>query len=69
MILLEWNNQREALLHSNLKHYFIIKFPQRAGALKDFVINILGPNDDITYFEYSKKNETKKMVQQLLEFN
>ena len=41
--------------YSNLKHYFIIKFPQRAGALKDFVTNIIGPNDDITFFEYSKK--------------
>ena len=38
-----------------MKHYFIINFPQRAGALKDFVTNILGPNDDITHFEYSKK--------------
>ena len=47
--------KEKALLHSNLKHYFIINFPQRAGALKDFVTNILGPNDDITYFEYSKK--------------
>lgn len=47
--------KERALLHSNLKHYFIIKFPQRAGALKDFVTNILGPNDDITFFEYSKK--------------
>ena len=37
------------------KHYFNIKFPQRAGALKEFVTNILGPNDDITFFEYSKK--------------
>ncbi|MBL6684399.1 MAG: threonine ammonia-lyase IlvA [Flavobacteriaceae bacterium] len=47
--------KERALLYSNLKHYFIIKFPQRAGALKDFVTNILGPNDDITFFEYSKK--------------
>ena len=47
--------KERALLYSNLKHYFIIKFPQRAGALKEFVTNILGPNDDITFFEYSKK--------------
>ena len=47
--------KERALLYSNLKHYFIIKFPQRTGALKDFVTNILGPNDDITFFEYSKK--------------
>ena len=47
--------KERALLYTNLKHYFIINFPQRAGALKDFVTNILGPNDDITHFEYSKK--------------
>lgn len=47
-------NER-ALLYSNLKHYFIVKFPQRAGALKEFVAEILGPDDDITHFEYTKK--------------
>ena len=48
--------KERALFHSNLKHYFIINFPQaRAGALKEFVNNILGKNDDITFFEYSKK--------------
>ncbi|WP_248724162.1 threonine ammonia-lyase IlvA [Seonamhaeicola sp. ML3] len=47
--------QERALLYANLKHYFIIKFPQRAGALKEFVVDILGENDDITYFEYAKK--------------
>ena len=48
--------KERALLHANLKHYFIIKFPQRAGALKEFVAEILGPNDDITHFEYTKKS-------------
>lgn len=48
--------KERALLYANLKHYFIIKFPQRAGALKEFVAEILGPNDDITHFEYTKKN-------------
>jgi threonine dehydratase len=47
--------KERALLYSNLKHYFIIKFPQRAGALREFVVEILGPNDDITHFEYTKK--------------
>ncbi|MGC6432137.1 MAG: threonine ammonia-lyase [Jejuia sp.] len=47
--------KERALLYRNLKHYFIVKFPQRAGALKEFVVDILGPNDDITYFEYTKK--------------
>lgn len=47
--------KERALLHANLKHYFIITFPQRAGALREFVVDILGPNDDITHFEYTKK--------------
>lgn len=48
--------KERALLYANLKHYFIIKFPQRAGALKEFVADILGATDDITHFEYTKKN-------------
>ncbi|MGQ3679459.1 MULTISPECIES: threonine ammonia-lyase IlvA [Tenacibaculum] len=47
--------KERALLYGKLKHYFIIRFPQRAGALKEFVAEVLGENDDITFFEYSKK--------------
>ncbi len=47
--------KERSLLYEGLKHYFMINFPQRAGALKDFVVNILGPEDDITHFEYTKK--------------
>lgn len=47
--------KERALLYANLKHYFIVVFPQRAGALKEFVVDILGPNDDITHFQYTKK--------------
>tara|TARA_B100000809_G_scaffold260807_1_gene308423 strand:- start:1329 stop:2570 length:1242 start_codon:yes stop_codon:yes gene_type:complete len=48
--------KERSLLYEGLKHYFIIRFPQRAGALKEFVVDVLGPNDDIAYFEYTKKN-------------
>ncbi|MDY0779754.1 threonine ammonia-lyase IlvA [Tenacibaculum sp. IB213877] len=48
--------KERALLHADLKHYFIVRFPQRAGALKEFVAEILGPDDDITHFEYTKKS-------------
>ena len=48
--------KERAMLYNGLKHYFIIRFPQRAGALKEFVADILGPYDDITHFEYSKKH-------------
>jgi len=47
--------KERALLYSNLKHYFIVTFPQRAGALRQFVADVLGPTDDITHFEYTKK--------------
>ena len=48
--------KERALLYGKLKHYFIVRFPQRPGALKEFVAHILGPEDDITHFEYSKKS-------------
>ena len=47
--------KERALLYANVKHYFIIKFPQRAGALRQFLTQVLGAEDDITYFEYTKK--------------
>ncbi|WP_088655394.1 threonine ammonia-lyase IlvA [Geofilum rhodophaeum] len=48
--------KERSLLYEGLKHYFIVRFPQRSGALKEFVNEILGPDDDITHFEYTKKN-------------
>jgi threonine dehydratase len=51
--------KERSLLHEGLKHYFIIRFPQRAGALKEF-LNALGPDDDISHFEYTKKNNRAK---------
>ncbi|WP_428328379.1 threonine ammonia-lyase IlvA [Mucilaginibacter sp.] len=47
--------KEKSLLYEGLKHYFIIKFPQRPGSLKLFVNNVLGPADDITRFEFIKK--------------
>ncbi len=47
--------KERSLLYEGLKYYFIIKFPQRAGALREF-LNVLGNNDDITHFEYTKKH-------------
>jgi len=48
--------RERALLYEGLKHYFVIRFPQRSGALRDFLNNVLGPTDDITHFEYTKKH-------------
>lgn len=49
--------KEKSLLFEGLKHYFIVRFPQRPGALKLFVTNVLGPQDDITRFEFIKKTE------------
>jgi threonine dehydratase len=48
--------KEKSLLYEGLKHYFLIQFPQRPGALKDFVSKVLGENDDITFFQFSKRN-------------
>lgn len=47
--------KERALQYEGLKHYFLIRFAQRPGALKEFVNNVLGPHDDITRFEYMQK--------------
>jgi threonine dehydratase len=52
--------KERSLLYEGLKHYFIVRFPQRAGALRTFVDQVLGPTDDITHFEYSKKTNREK---------
>ncbi|MBO9129150.1 threonine ammonia-lyase IlvA [Bacillus sp. 165] len=48
--------KERSLIFEGLKHYFIINFPQRSGALREFLDKVLGPTDDITRFEYTKKN-------------
>ncbi|WP_245988752.1 threonine ammonia-lyase IlvA [Flexivirga caeni] len=45
-----------ALLHEGRKHYFLVEFPQEPGALRRFLQDILGADDDITFFEYVKRN-------------
>jgi threonine dehydratase len=47
--------KERSLQYEGLKHYFLISFAQRPGALKEFVSNVLGPTDDITRFEYMQK--------------
>jgi threonine dehydratase len=48
--------KERSLQYEGLKHYFLIRFAQRPGALKEFVSNVLGPDDDITRFEYMQKH-------------
>lgn len=45
-----------SLVHSGLKHYFLVEFAQQPGALRRFLDDVLGPDDDITLFEYVKRN-------------
>lgn len=49
--------KERSLIYEGLKHYFMVNFPQRAGALREFLAEILGPHDDITRFEYIKKHD------------
>ena len=52
--------KERSLLYEGLKHYFVVSFPQRPGALREFVGEVLGPNDDITHFEYIKRTNREK---------
>ena len=52
--------RERSLLHRGLKHYFIVRFPQRAGALRSFITDVIGPKDDITHFSYTKKTSKER---------
>ncbi|MBM7572301.1 threonine ammonia-lyase IlvA [Aquibacillus albus] len=52
--------KERSLIYEGYKHYFIVNFPQRAGALREFMDDVLGKTDDITRFEYTKKNNRDK---------
>ena len=48
--------KERSLQYEGLKHYFLIRFAQRPGALKEFVNHVLGEHDDIVRFEYMQKH-------------
>ncbi|MDB5191062.1 MAG: ilvA [Segetibacter sp.] len=52
--------KERSLQYEGLKHYFLISFAQRPGALREFVNHVLGPTDDITRFEYMQKHNKEK---------
>ena len=52
--------KERSLLYEGLKHYFIIRFAQRAGAMREFLSEVLGPTDDIAMFDYSKKTNRER---------
>ena len=47
--------REKSLLYEGLKHYFIITFPQKPGVMLSFIRDIIGPTDDLVYFQYIKK--------------
>ncbi|GIN97716.1 L-threonine dehydratase biosynthetic IlvA [Siminovitchia terrae] len=52
--------KEKSLMYEGLLYYFIVNFPQRAGALREFLDEVLGPDDDIITFEYTKKNNRER---------
>lgn len=52
--------KEKSLIYEGLKHYFIVTFPQRAGALRKFMEEVLGETDDITHFEYTKRTNREE---------
>ncbi|EIT84352.1 threonine dehydratase [Fictibacillus macauensis ZFHKF-1] len=52
--------KERSMIYEGLQHYFIVHFPQRAGALRQFLEEVLGPDDDINRFEYTKKNNKER---------
>ncbi|PKV62898.1 threonine ammonia-lyase IlvA [Pontibacter ramchanderi] len=52
--------KERAMRHQGLKHYFMVTFNQRPGALRTFVNRVLHPEDDIIHFQYMKKNNKEK---------
>lgn len=54
--------KERSMLYEGLKSYFIVNFPRRAGSFKDFVNKVLGPNDEISFFEYSSKKTSGDTV-------
>ena len=47
--------REKSLLHEGLKHYFLVNFPQKSGAVLTFIRDVIGPKDDLVYIQYIKK--------------
>lgn len=47
--------REKSLLYEGLKHYFLIYFPQKSGAVLSFIRDVIGPTDDLVYIQYIKK--------------
>lgn len=52
--------REQSLVYEGLKHYFIVNFPQRAGAILTFIRDIIGPSDNLVYIQYIKKTNKEE---------
>ena len=52
--------REKSLVYEGLKHYFIVNFPQRSGAVLSFIRDIIGPTDDLVYIQYIKKTNKEE---------
>ena len=52
--------REKSLIYEGLKHYFIVNFPQKPGAVLSFIRDIIGPTDDLVYIQYIKKTNKEE---------
>ena len=52
--------REQSLVYEGLKHYFLVNFPQRSGALLAFIRDIVGPSDNLVYIQYIKKTNKEE---------
>ena len=52
--------REKSLIYEGPKHYFIVRFPQRSGAILSFIRDIIGPTDDLVYIQYIRKTNKEE---------
>jgi threonine dehydratase len=52
--------REKSLIYEGLKHYFIVNFPQKPGAVLSFIRDVIGPTDDLVYIQYIKKTNKEE---------
>lgn len=52
--------REKSLIYEGLKHYFIVSFPQKSGALLSFIRDIIGPTDNLVYIQYIRKTNKEE---------
>ena len=52
--------REKSILYEGLKHYFIVNFPQRPGAILSFIRDIIGPTDELVYIQYIKQTNKEE---------